>query len=324
MFVKRLYETKKYKIYVTGSSSKMLSKEIATELRGRSLPINVFPLSFKEYLKFKNIDIKDEVELIRNRHRVLHEFRNYMIYGGFPEIVNEELKYRVLNTYIDLIVYKDVIERYKIKNLELLKNLIKHLSTNIAKEFSVNSYFNFVKNSFYVSRDTISEYLGYLQDIQFVFLVPMFSYSFKKQLVNPKKIYCIDTGLANSVSFKFSEDKGRMLENLVFIELKRRGKEVFYHKGKGHAPLRTSHYYGGTGKECDFVIREGMDIVEAIQVVASLEDYDTRKREVSGLIDALKTYDLKEGLILTEDEEDEFEEKGFMIKVKPIWKWLLQ
>ena len=191
-----------------------------------------------------------------------------------------------------------------IRNNTDIYNLLYYLITNASKEFSLNTLSKITQ----LSVDTVKEYIEYATFSYLLFIVNKYDYSLKKQLVNPKKIYCIDTGLANSISFKFSEDKGRLLENLVFIELKRRGKEIFYHKGK---------------KECDFVIREGLDIVEAIQVTTSLEDYETRKREISGLKDALKTYNLKEGLILTEDEEEVIEEDGFKIMVKPIWKFML-
>ena len=159
---------------------------------------------------------------------------------------------------------------------------------------------------------TINKYIRFLHEVYLLFDLSIFDYSVKKQMVNLNKIYCIDNGFFEAISFKFSENYGRLLENLVFIELKRQGKEIYYHRKK---------------KECDFIIKKGLDIVEAIQVTQSLENEDrgaeTKKREIEGLLDACKSYNLNNGLILTDDEEDEFIQDDIRIKVKPIWKWLL-
>lgn len=309
-FVRRLSERKElYRVYLTGSSSRLLSSEIATSLRGRTLAYYLYPLSFKEYLYFNGIELENNWLYSSQAYLVKNKFNQYIQEGGFPELINKDLKKEILNNYIDMIIYKDLIERYNIKNILLIKNLIRFIATNSSKFFSINSYYNLVKQELRVSRETIIEYMGYLEDINFVFLIPKFDYSIKAQQSSQKKIYTIDTGLANSISFEFSEDKGRKLENLVFIELKRLGKEIFYHNQK---------------KECDFVIKEGEDITEAIQVTDNIDNFKTKKREFEGLLDACKSYNLKKGLILTEDDEEEFMQENIKIIVKPIWKWLLE
>jgi hypothetical protein len=323
-FVRRISDSGN-KVYLTGSNASMLSKELGTHLTGRYVQIELFPINFKDYLKFKNLKLnKNDIYKREIYVNIKKEFNNYLNDGGFLQYLKTKDK-DFFKLLYDNILYRDIIVRYNLSYEKGLKKIIHYLISNISKEFS---YSSLKKISNISSITTISEYLNYLENSYLLFEIPKFDYSLKKQLVNPKKIYAIDTGLINTISFKFSEDKGRLLENLVFIELKRRGKEIFYHKNK---------------KECDFVIREGLDITDAIQITKSLnEDItgETKKREFLGLIDALKTYNLKEGLILTEDEEfeiivndkgkeigDERLETGdgrFVIKVKPIWKWLLE
>ncbi|MFT4244387.1 MAG: ATP-binding protein [Candidatus Woesearchaeota archaeon] len=308
LFIRRLYDSKKYTLFLTGSSSKLLSKEIATSLRGRTLSFTIFPLSFKEFLNFKGVELDRNYLYSDSVYSIKNYFNEYIRFGGFPEILEEDLKFEVLQSYLDLTIYKDLIERYKIRNITLLKSLLFFLLSNVSKEFSINSYYNSIKNELSVSRETIMEYNSYLEDINVIHFLYKFDFSLKKQHSSLRKVYSLDTGISNSVSFKFSEDRGRLLENIVFIELKRRRLEVYYHKEK---------------KECDFIIKDGLNINQAIQVTTSLEDIDTRKRELAGLVDACRTYNLKRGLILTQDEEYELEEEGVSIQVLPLWKWLL-
>jgi len=306
-WVLRMYEKVNTQIYVTGSSSKLLSSEFSTALSGRHLSLNIFPLSFEEFLKFKKINIKNKFDLVSKEKKIKKLFQEYFDWGGFPRLVefdDELIKKNELTSYYDTIILKDIAKRYEISNISDLKNLSFYLLSNISKYYSINK----LKKLELGAYDTIKKYIEYLKETYLIFDLELYDKSIKKQMVNPKKIYTIDTGLANAISFKFSEDRGRILENLVFIELKRRGKEIYYHKQK---------------KECDFVIKKGLDIVQAIQVTKTLENTETKKREIDGLLDALKTYNLKEGLILTEYEENEFESEGFKITVKPIWKWLL-
>ena len=306
-WVLRMYEKSDVQLYVTGSSSKLLSSEFSTALSGRHLSLDIMPLSFKEFLDFNNIKYDKKMDLISNQIRIKSLFNEYLNWGGFPKILElkeDLLKKQELISYYDTIILKDIGRRYEISNIEDLRKLSFYFISNLSKLYSVNK----LKNLNLGAYDTLKKYISYLKETYLLFDLQLFDFSVKKQMINLNKMYVIDTGLANAIGFKFSEDKGRLLENLVFIELKRRGKEIYYHKQK---------------KECDFVIKEGLDIVQAIQVTKSLEDIDTKKREIAGLLDACKAYKLKTGLILTQDEEYEVEQEGVKIQVLPVWKWLL-
>ena len=309
LFIRRIYDKEKVKIFLTGSSSKLLSGEIATSLRGRTLNYQIFPLSFKEFLRFKNVKIEKDFAYSKNRFQIKKLFKEYLIFGGFPEVVLEEndLKLPVLKNYYDLIIYRDLVERFAVRNTVFLKSLTKYLLTNVSTTFSVNAYYQSLEKSLKPAKETVLEYLSYLQEIELMFLVPIFSYSLKVQQVNPKKSYAIDNGLRNTVSFRFSQDSGRLLENLVFLELKRRGEEIYYFKDK---------------KECDFAVLEKNKIKTVIQVADNLNDGD-KDRELSGLLAAMEKFKLKEGLILTKDQEDIIKREKLVIKIIPVWKWLL-
>jgi len=302
MFVRRIYDKENIRIFITGSSSKLLNKEINSSLRGRTLNYIMFPLSFKEFLKFKDIALENNFVYSQQRFILTKLFKEYLNDGGFPEIVNTPQKREILENYLELIVYKDIVERYNIRNLNLIKTMIKYLLTNISSLFTVNSYYKYINQEFSVKKDTIGEYLSYLEDAYLVFTTSLFSYSLKQQQTNPKKIYCIDNGLRNTVSFKFSKDEGRLGENLVFIELKRRNKDVYYWKKKN---------------EVDFVIKEPTQKLTAINVCYS-DEID--EREIKGLLEFKREFKkTKELIIITKDMEKK--EQG--IQFMPLWKWLL-
>ncbi len=304
LFVRRLYDKENVRIYVTGSSSKLLSKEIATCLRGRHLAYYLFPLSFKEFLKFKNVILEKNYEYSHTRYKIKQLLNEYLNYGGFPEVVySEKLKQDVLLNYYEMLIYRDLIERYSIRNIVLLKQLSKFLITNISSIFSINAYYKLLKKEIKISKETIIEYLSYLTDMNLVHFVKLFDYSLRVQQVNPKKVYCIDNGLRNAVAFRFSEDAGKLAENIVFIELMRRGYEVYYWKNK---------------REVDFVVKEGHKIT-AINVCYS---NTINEREIEGLYEFNEMHKsrIKELLILTKDIE---KEEG-IVKYVPLWKWLLK
>jgi hypothetical protein len=312
-FLNRMYE-RGMKIFVTGSNAKLLSSEISTSLTGRNLVLKLYPFSFIEFLIYKNksfnlnyLSTVDSVNL-----KIL--FNEYLQYGGFPLVLYEQ-NLQIINTYYQDILYRDIVARYNLSQVDELKSLSTSLITNIGKLFSYSKLKDITKIK---SLSSLKTYLDYLSNSYLLYYLSKFDYSYNKQVLNPKKVYVQDIGFHNSLGFKFSNDKGRILENIIFIELKRRGKEIYYHKDK---------------KECDFVIKEGLDIVEAVQVTQSLEEVDTKKREFDGLLDACKAYNLDNGLILTEDEEGEEirelslengEKREVKIIIKPIWKWLLE
>jgi uncharacterized protein len=308
-WVRTSYELKKVKkLYVTGSSSKLLSKEFGTALSGRYLDIDVFPLSFREYLEFRNEKIPNLKEMITNKIKYKRLFNSYTNEGGFPKVVlsDTDLKKKEILVYYDSIILKDIVARYNLKNSENVKKVSFFLISNIGKPINLNN----IKKALNISYELVEKYFEYLKDTFMIFEVNRYEYSLKKQFFSYKKIYSCDLAFNNYVGFQFKEDIGRLLENLVFLELKRRNYEIYYYTSKN-------------GHECDFVIKEGLKITQAIQVTKEMTDEKTRQREFKGLIEAMKELKLESGLILTENEEDEVLEDGFKIKIIPIWKWLL-
>ena len=304
-FVRRLYE-ENAKIYITGSNASMLSKELGTHLTGRYIETTLYPFSFREFLTFENIKYdKNKIYEKESRAKIRKSFDKYSQKGGFPQYLrNNEDEY--LKTLYTNIAYRDVIVRYKLNNEKTIKELIYYTISNVGKKLS---YRNLQKILNLGSPTTVKEYISYFENSFIIFTLPKYEFSLKKQIYSNKKIYTIDTGFANTISFKFSENQGRILENLVFIELKRKNQEIYYHEDKA---------------ECDFVILKKGKVTSAIQITASLQDPHTKQREYSGLLETLKKYKLKEGLILTLDEEREEIVENKKIIIKPLWKWLLE
>ncbi len=303
-FVRRLHDERK-KVFITGSNASMLSKELGTHLTGRYLMLSMFPFSFLEFLYLKKFELnKNSIYLTASRAKIKNNFEEYFINGGFPEYL-KELNIDYLKTLYESIIYRDILVRYKIPNEKSLKELVSLAINSISKEISFNSIKKILGLG---SSTTVKDYFDYLENSFLIFLVPKFDYSLRKQMYYNKKVYCIDNGLAKYLGFRISPDNGRLLENIVFIELKRRGKEIYYHVEK---------------RECDFVIKEGAKIIKAIQVCYELTR-DNKEREIEGLTQAMSKFKLKEGLILTHDQEEEIKLKGnSKIIIKPVWKWLL-
>ncbi len=285
--VRSLLDRKK-KVVVTGSNASLLSRELGTRLTGRHLRHELFPLSYTEMLA-----------LTREKPGI-NSFNEYMKRGGFPEY----LKYGrldILQSLFEDIIARDIVVRHNIRNSETLKEMALYLLTNTGKEFTYNS----LRKIFGLgSTNTATSFISYLEDSYLVFTVPKFDYSLKRQLVNPKKIYSIDAGMSNANSASFSEDRGRVLENIVYLKLREKTKEIFYYKRQ---------------RECDFVVKEGRKITKAIQACYSLDE-ENQEREISGLVEALKEFKLQEGLIITHNQEDQLTIEGKKITVKPAWK----
>jgi predicted AAA+ superfamily ATPase len=232
-FVRRLYDTLNIQLFVTGSSSKLLAGEIATALRGRTIMYEIFPFSFKEYLRYRKIDVdfyaSESLSYIKNA------FEIYLVEGGFAEIFDEtpDIKRRILKDYLDLIVYRDIVDRYRIKNHALLKHLIKYLFVNMGTLVSFSKLYNDYKSMGYrVSKETLLEYVGYLQEAYAIFTVPIFRNSVKEEQRNPKKVYAVDNGFKLLFDASLSPDYSKLYENLAFLHLRRKTPEVYYFKGK--------------------------------------------------------------------------------------------
>lgn len=303
-FVRRLHDEGK-KVFVTGSNASMLSRELGTHLTGRYLELSLYPFSFKEFLNLKGEKIKlNDIYLTETKARLKRYFNDYLLSGGLPEyLITQNKDY--LRILYDNILYRDIIVRYNLQNEKTLKELIYLMASNISNEISFNS----IKNSLHLgSSTTVKEYFNYFENSFLIFLVNRFDYSLRKQLYLSKKVYLIDTGLAINLGFRISKDIGRLMENLVFLELKRRNKEVYYYLDK---------------RECDFIIKDKTKITEAIQVCYEFND-ENREREINGLVDAMKKFKLKEGIIITHEEDKEIIVDKNKVKIISMYRWLLE
>jgi predicted AAA+ superfamily ATPase len=308
-WLNNLYKEGK-KVFATGSNSQLLSSEISTFLTGRNKVLKLFPFSFREFLRLKGIEITgEEIEagLLTSSRKaeVFSYFLEYFENGGFP-LVLKSGDLELSRGYFEDILNKDILVRYNIKEVRALKDLALFLLSNVGRVYSYPTLRNITGIK---SLSTIKNYLDYFQNVFLLYQLSRFDYSLKKQKVSSSKIYTIDNSFLKTVAFNFSENKGQRLENLVFVELLRREKELYYHSEK---------------KECDFVLRERLRINEVIQVSVNLSNPETKKREIEGVIEAMTAYKLDSGLILTFEEEDIQNSGGKKIVVKPVWKWLLE
>jgi predicted AAA+ superfamily ATPase len=275
---------------ITGSNASLLSRELGTKLTGRHLTYELFPFSYAEFLVFRKADPG------------LNSFRDYFITGGFPEYVRQNNP-EILQQLFRDILYRDIIVRHGLKNASLVEKLSTFLITNAGKKYSYNSLMKTFETG---SANTIIDYVSYFEDSYLMMTVPMFSYSLKDQIRNPKKIYSIDHGMARVNSLSFSKDEGRILENIVFLHLRRKWKEIYYYSGK---------------RECDFVVFDRDKVEMVVQVCYVLSD-DNMAREISGLKEAMEFFQLNNGLLISYDQEDIFEEGGRKIMIIPAWKWM--
>ena len=301
-FVNRMYE-QGAKIFVTGSNANLLSSEISTSLTGRNKLIELFPFSFNEYLRFTGNTYNLNRITTKSKSLVIKDFNHYFEKGGFPLVVKEN-DIELINSYFQDILYRDIISRYRLTQVNEIKQIGLYFAANVGKLFS---YATLQKISGVKSLSSIKDYLYYYAQSYLFFYLKKFDYSIKKQIMNPKKVYTIDSGFANRIGFNFSENKGRLLENIVFLEILRRGKDVFYYSGKN---------------ECDFVIKEGLEIVEAVQVCYNI-NINNEQREYEGLKEAMRVFNLKHGILLIYDTDNNINTNPTEIKVIPVWKWLL-
>jgi len=308
LFVNRL-QRRGYNLIITGSNSKLLSKELATHLTGRHFLIHVFPFSFKEFLALENKELTTS--------EIKEKLANYLFNGGYPEplIKNLDLK-EYLSTLFNSIIYKDIIKRYKVRNAKDMEDLAFYLLSNIANEYSYNSL---TKISKIKSSHTIEKYLGYLEEAFIFFSLNCFSYKVKKQLASNKKIYCIDNGFIQAKAFKLSPDMGKLYENIVACELKKKELEN---------ELNVYYWKSPQQEEADFVVKKGLKVKQLIQVCYDISNLETKKREIRALIKAGKELKCDELIIISEDYEAEEKVKWFdkeaKIKFIPLWKWLLK
>jgi len=301
-FIRRIHD-EGYKIFLTGSNARLLGSELATHLTGRHSKIELYPFAFPELLDFKHIDYREVTSA--KKAELLVAFDDYLKNGGFPEFLKYHDAEFLKRTYDD-ILFRDIITRFGIRETKAFRQLVNYIFSNMTKEASYNS----LKNATNLrSAMSVRNYIGFLDESYLIFELLKYDRSVKKQYANPKKIYVIDNGMRNAVSFRSSADSGRLLENLVFIDLKRRNAGLFYYRRK---------------HECDFVIEDNGMLSSAIQVCFELNG-ENREREVSGLVEAMHDLSIKQGMILTYNQDDMITtEEGVEISVIPVWRWLLE
>jgi len=308
LFINRLQRTG-CNLVITGSNSNLLSKELASSLTGRHFLIELYPFSFKEFLKYKKFSFdENDLYITEKKAQIKRLLDEYIKFGGFPELYRVEFKEQYLRDLYDKIISRDIVSRYKIKYVKALKELSLYLFSNFGSSITYQKLKNILEIK---SVHTIKNYMDYLEEACLTFQLNPFSFRLKEQLSGRRKIYTIDSGLINSISFQFSQNMGRLMENIVFTQLKRLELEFYF-------------YYSQSKEEVDFIIKDNLKIKELIQVCFNPDNIETREREINSLLRAsryLKCDNLK---IITSDSEKTDQIKGKEIKFVPLWKWLLQ
>jgi len=308
--LRTLHNRRQFRIIVSGSNSELLAREVASELRGRYEDLLLLPFSFREFLRYSGIRYTPAMLHTAMRGKILAAFDRYSRHGGFPEVVmarDDNERRRLLQGYYQTIFFKDILERYSLRSRFLLEVMMKDLLENYSSVFSLSRFEKHLKHSGYPgSKRTVANYLHYLTDAFFTIISEKFSFSPRQRTLNPKKVYLTDVGFA-ALGRSFGENRGRILENIVAIQLFRLGWEFFYFKDRN---------------ECDFVVRSDDGRMRAIQVCWELNERN-RPRELRGLRQACRTIRQSSGIIFTYDQEDEFEAGEIRVFAVPVWKWLL-
>ena len=311
-FVDRLLRTERCQVHLTGSSAQLLSREIATQMRGRALSWEIFPFSFREYLDYRGIDAAGDLSTKR-RLTIVKAFGEYWERGGFPEVagLGRDLRIRIHQEYFNTILFRDVVERHDVSHPRAVSDLAHRLVDDAASLYTVNSLTGYLKSLGHrVPKTAVSEYLEWFEDAFFLFTVRIFDASAARRNANPKKVYCIDHALIASVSSGILVNSGNLLENLVFTALRRRHPEIHYYRTR-------------TEREVDFVVpRRGRPPL-LVQACESLADPRTRKRETAALAAAMAELDVRTATIVTRNERERIEAGGAVIEVLPAWRFLL-
>ncbi len=303
--LKRIYDLEGIKIFISGSNSSLLKEELGSLLAGRFSYFEIFPFSFREFLKTKNMEANNELSVIKNKNLIKNYLNEYIENGAFPEVALEprkKVKEELIKFYFDSIFYRDVIKRKNIRNSAKMEKLVKYFLQNISNLAT----FSRIAKMLDLTTDSITGYVKALEEAYLIFSINLFEFSYKKQIINPKKIYCVDTGMRNSVGFNFSLDIGRLYENLVFLKLRQKFNEIYYFSGKN---------------ECDFIVKNKKEIL-AIQVCYDLNK-ENKEREINGLAEVFSKFKIKEGLVITENYENEEKIDNKKIFFIPLWKLLL-
>lgn len=311
-FIDRLMRTEKCEVYLTGSSATMLSKEIATQMRGRALSWEMFPFSFREFLDCKNIESAGPYST-KKRLLLQKAFDEYWDTGGFPEVIGltKHLRIRIHQEYFHAILFRDLIERHDVSHPKAVSDLAHWLANNSASLYSINNLTGYLKSLGHkVSKSQVSDYLAWFEDAYFFFTLKIFDASLARSNTNPKKIYCIDHALVTSVASGILVNAGHLLENLVFTALRRFSSHIFYYKTK-------------SGREIDFIVQASDRTYQLIQVCESIANPETKKREILALSDAMTELNLESSMMITRNDEERLDINGKVIEVIAIWRFLL-
>jgi len=321
-WTRRIYDSRKYKVFISGSSSKLSSKEIATSLRGRNIDFTILPFSFKEFLRAEGFKIEDleSFAYLEERGEILKLTEKFLKFGSYPKVVlsqDEKIKEKILQSYYNAIFYRDLVERYRLGPV-LLDAFLKYAISCFSKQISISKIYNYLKTlGLKCSKSTLIKFLNVSCEVFFLFPVEIFSYSVKDKKQYPRKLYVVDNGIIISIYPEYKDKIGRLMENTVFVELKRRefeGKisQVFYWKDHQQ-------------REVDFVVKKGGKITQLIQVCYEIENYSaTKEREIRNLSKASKELKCKDLLVITWDYKEKETYKNKTIKYTPLWKWLLE
>jgi predicted AAA+ superfamily ATPase len=310
-FVDRMLRTEKCEVFISGSSAKMLSKELATQMRGRSISWELFPFAFKEFADYKKVDYKNLTS--KNRLILKKCFDEYFEKGGFPEVrkVFAKVRVKIHQEYYKTIIHRDVIERFNAIHPQAVIQAGYRLISSAGSLYSINRITSYLKSMGYkVSKGFVSSCIDWFEDVYFLFSVKIFSQSASIQNVNAKKIYCIDHSLITSIIPGISQNIDHLLENIVFLHIRRETEDIFYYRTR-------------KGKEIDFVWLDDQSNKQLVQVCLSLNDTSTRKREISSLFQAMDELNLKESIIVSLDEDDLIEKEEKKIYIIPAWKYLV-
>lgn len=310
-WVRTMHELKKAKLVISGSNAHLLSRELGTLLTGRHLDLTVFPLSFQEFLVFNKMEAQTPLGVAGKAAEIRGLLRKYIESGSFPEVALSEQKREILLKYFEDLLTKDLLKRFSVRKPQVMKSLIKYYLSNVGNLTTFMSAERFLQ----ATSDTIEKFAGYFEDVYLTFFLRRFSFKVKEQEKSPRKIYAIDTGLCNALGFRFSENVGRLAENIVFLALKRKQNlnpemELYYWKDVHH-------------REVDFVIKDCVKVKSLIQVCWNMQDEKTKNRELRSLQKAMKELNVENATIITEETEGEEKLNGYTVKKTPLWEWLL-
>ncbi len=288
--IRRLHDTKNAEIFLTGSSAKLLSKEISTSLRGRSLATEIWPYSFREFLRAKKVNLDTSLYDQKTKDYLSQLFNEYLSTGGFPEVLSftPDIQQQTLQEYLDIAIYRDIVERHQIKHPSLIKYMILSMVSNVARPFAITKFHKDLQSQGYsIGKDILYEYAEHIEDAYLAFSIPIYDRSIRKVYTNPKKSYAIDPGQVRAVTLDYEKDLGRLFENIVFLDLRRLGCTVNY-------------YLTEERHEVDFLAQKGRGQKKLFQVAWNIDDPNTLRRETRALEAAKKELGV-EGEIITLD-----------------------